>query len=78
MAKVAWNDMVQFEKVLLEDYKLFEGLEPPRYSGKYLLCKTINQKDNKKLTYQVFIAFNLLLQLEYLITLQDLIIHPTT
>ncbi len=27
MAKVAWNDMVQFEKVLLEDYKLFEGLD---------------------------------------------------
>jgi len=27
MAKVAWNDMVQFEKVIVEDYKLFEGLD---------------------------------------------------
>ncbi len=27
MAKVAWNEMTAFEKVIVEDYKLFEGLE---------------------------------------------------
>lgn len=27
MAKVAWNEMVAFEKVIMEDYKLFEGIE---------------------------------------------------
>ena len=27
MAKVAWNEMTAFAKVIVEDYKLFEGLE---------------------------------------------------
>lgn len=27
MAKVAWNEMTAFEKVIVEDYKLFAGLE---------------------------------------------------
>jgi hypothetical protein len=27
MAKVAWNDMTAFAKVIVEDYKLFEGLD---------------------------------------------------
>ena len=27
MAKVPWNEMVAFEKVIVEDYKLFEGID---------------------------------------------------